>query len=65
VLLTICQPYPFPCEGSTWTPSTCWCSLVALQQVPLYPILRITTETGELFVDLAGAVYDTLPDARA
>ena len=32
---------------------------------PLYPILRITTETGELFVDLAGAVYATLPDAHA
>jgi len=41
-----------------WRPS-------AYSKSPLYPILRITTETGELFVDLAGAVYDTLPDAHA
>lgn len=41
-----------------WRPS-------AHSRSPLYPILRITTETGELFVDLAGAVYDTLPDTHA
>ena len=41
-----------------WRPS-------AYSRSPLYPILRITTETGELFVDLAGAVYDTLPDTHA
>ena len=32
---------------------------------PLYPLLRITTDAGEQFVDLAGVVYDSLPDAHA
>lgn len=41
-----------------WRPS-------AHSRSPLYPLLHITTETGELFIDLAGAVYDTLPDAHA
>jgi hypothetical protein len=41
-----------------WRPS-------AYSRSPLYPMLHITTETGELFVDLAGAVYDTLPDTHA
>lgn len=41
-----------------WRPS-------AHSRSPLYPLLHITTETGELFIDLAGAGYDTLPDARA
>ena len=41
-----------------WRPS-------AHSRSPLYPLLHITTEKEELFIDLAGAVYDTLPEAHA
>lgn len=32
---------------------------------PLYPLLRVVTDAGEQFVDLAGRMHDGLPDGRA
>ncbi len=32
---------------------------------PLYPLLRVSTEDGERFIDLAGVVSTTLSDGRA
>jgi hypothetical protein len=32
---------------------------------PLYPLLRISTDEGEWFIDLAGDVLTTLSDGRA
>lgn len=41
-----------------WRPSR-------LSPSPLYPLLRITNDEGELFIDLSGAVSTTLSDGRA
>ncbi len=40
-----------------WRPS-------ALSRSPLYPLLRIATETGEVFVDLSGTMHASLADGR-
>ncbi len=32
---------------------------------PLYPLLRVSTDDGERFIDLAGVVSTTLSDGRA
>jgi hypothetical protein len=40
-----------------WRPS-------AVSRSPLYPLLRITTEDGQRFVDLAGRTYIELVDGR-
>lgn len=40
-----------------WAPS-------ALSRSPLYPLLRIATDDGERYVDLAGVVHADLGDAR-
>lgn len=32
---------------------------------PLYPLLRVVTDAGEQFVDLAGRMHDDLPEGRA
>lgn len=46
-----------PAAEYVWAPS-------ALSRSPLYPLLRIATDAGERYVDLAGVVHEGLGDAR-
>lgn len=49
-----------PADGTAeyvWAPS-------AISRSPLYPLLRIATDAGERYVDLAGHVHESLGEAR-